>query len=94
MNKQELINEFSTKSEITKKNADKYITDIFDIIMEAVASNDPVKIIGFGTFEKKPTKGTSGIIQFGERKGETWTTEDSFKPAFKAGKQFENKVKG
>lgn len=93
MNKHEIISALSIKSEITKKDAEKHITNLLDIIMDSVANDSPVKLIGFGTFEKKPVKGTSGKIQFGERKGETWTTEDSFKVGFKAGKTFDDMVK-
>ena len=93
-NKKDLINALAEKSEITKKDAEKHITNLLDIIMESVANDETVKIIGFGSFEKKPVKGTSGKIQFGERKGETWTTEDSFKVKFSAGKLFSDKVAG
>ena len=93
MNKQQLVAELSIKSEITKKDAEKHITNLFDIIMETTSSGENVKIVGFGGFEKKPTKGSSGIIRFGDRKGETWTTEDSFKPYFNPSKAFEDAVK-
>ena len=93
MNKQELVNALSIKSEITKKSATQYVNDIFDIIMETTVSGEGVKIVGFGGFEKKPTKGSTGTIQFGDRKGETWTTEDSFKPYFNPSKAFEDAVK-
>ena len=78
---------------MSKKDALNAIETVFEVIEDTVATGESVKIIGFGTFEKKSTKGASGIIQFGDRKGETWTTEDSFKPNFKAGKSFEDKVK-
>jgi len=54
---------------------------------------EKVKIVNFGNFEKKPTKGTTGIIRFGDRKGETWTSEDSFRVGFKVGKEFADLVK-
>ena len=56
MNKQQLVAELSIKSEITKKDAEKHITNLFDIIMETTSSGENVKIVGFGGFEKKPTK--------------------------------------
>lgn len=94
MNKQELINALSVKSEITKKDAEKHITNLFNIIMDTTASGEGVKIVGFGNWEKKATKGAEGIIQFGDRKGEKWVTEDSFKPFFNPSKIFKEKVKG
>ena len=93
MNKQQLVAQLSIKSEISKKDAEKHITNLFDIIMETTSSGENVKIVGFGGFEKKPTKGSTGIIRFGDRKGETWTSEDSFKVGFKVGKEFADLVK-
>jgi len=93
MNKQQLVSALSIKSEISKKDAEKHITNLFNIIMETTASGEGVKIVSFGGFEKKPTKGTSGIIRFGDRKGETWTSVDSFKPYFNPSKAFEDAVK-
>jgi DNA-binding protein HU-beta len=94
MNKQELITALSKKSEITKKDAERHIQNLFDIIMDAVASNNPVKAIGFGIFEKEKVKGRSGIMHFGEKKGQEWKSEDSWKPVFSPGKLFVDKVKG
>ncbi|HEY8803617.1 MAG TPA: HU family DNA-binding protein [Clostridium sp.] len=93
MNKQELVNAVALKSDITKKDAERFIVDLFTVITDTVASGEKVQLVGTGTFEKKATKGTSGTIQFGDRKGETWTTEDSFKPYFNPGKAFSDKVK-
>lgn len=94
MNKQGLVNALSVKSDITKKDAEKHITNLFDIIMNTTASGEGVKIVGFGNWEKKPTKGATGIIQFGNKRGEKWVTEDSFKPFFNPSKIFKEKVKG
>ena len=94
MNKQQLVSALSIKSEISKKDAEKHITNLFNIIMETTASGEGVKIVSFGGFEKKPTKGTSGIIRFGDRKGQKWVSEDSYRVSFKAGKSFLDAVKG
>jgi len=89
----ELVSAISEKTGFSKKDTEIFLKATTDVIEDTVASGNDVKIIGFGTFEKKATKGTSGKIQFGDRKGEIWTTEDSFMPRFKAGKSFEDKVK-
>jgi len=94
MNKFELIAAVAIKGEMSKKQAEQAIQTVLDVIEETVASGEPVKIVNFGNFEKKPTKGTEGTIQFGDRKGEKWTSEDSFRVSFKAGKGFDNKIKG
>jgi len=94
MNKAELITALSKKSEITKKDAERHIQNLFDIIMDAVASDDPVKAIGFGLFKKEKVKGRSGVMHFGVKKGQEWKSEDSWKVTFSPGKLFVDKVKG
>jgi DNA-binding protein HU-beta len=94
MNKQELINEIALRTNFSKKDTEIFITAFTDTIMDTVATGDKIKIVGFGGFEKKATKGSEGIIQFGERKGEKWKTEDSYKVLFSVGKIFSDKVKG
>ena len=103
MNKQELVNTIQLKvnegiiekSDLySKVEIEKFVVAFVETVIDTVVSGESVKIVGFGTFEKKPTKGSEGTIQFGERKGEKWTTEDSFKPAFNPSKDFKEKVKG
>lgn len=94
MNKNELINTISEKTNQSKKNTEAFITAFTGTVMTTVVTGEKVQIVGFGNWEKKPTKGSEGIIQFGDRKGEKWKTEDSFKPAFNPSKLFEDKVKG
>ena len=93
MNRQELINAIAEKTGFSKKDTEISLKATLEVIEDTVASGLKVSLIGFGNFEKKPTKGTSGTIQFGDRKGETWTTEDSYKVSFSCGKQFSDKVK-
>ena len=92
MNKQQLVSALSIKSEITKKEAEKQINNLLDIIMDAVASGEKVLLVGFGGWEKKETKGREGVFK---AKGQEtpWKTEDSFKPVFNPSKAFEDKVK-
>ena len=92
MNKQQLVAELSIKSEITKKEAEKHVTNLFDIIMETVAVGEDVKVVGFGKFEKKETKGRKGVSKL-QGVEKPWKTEDSFKPYFDPSKAFEDKVK-
>jgi nucleoid DNA-binding protein len=97
MNKQDIITkmaELVVDGTGTKAGAEKYLTAFQNVVMDAVARGNYVKIVGFGTFEKKATKGSEGTIQFGDRKGQKWKTEDSFKPVFNASRIFKEKVKG
>ncbi|HEY8888926.1 MAG TPA: HU family DNA-binding protein [Clostridium sp.] len=93
MNRQELINAIAEKTGFSKKDTEISLKATLEVIEDAVTEGLKVQIVGFGSFEKKATKGTSGTIQFGDRKGETWTTEDSFKVAYSCGKAFSDKVK-
>ena len=89
MNKSELINKVSEKSDITKKDAEKAVKAVFEAISEALQEDDKVQIIGFGTFEVRHRK---------EREGRNPQTKDINKiaasntPAFKAGKQLKDLV--
>ena len=94
MNKIQLINAVAERTGFSKKDTEVIIKATTDVIEDTTATGEDVLIVGFGKFEKKVTKGATGKIQFGSRKGEMWTTEDGFKPAFSAGKQFKDKVSG
>jgi DNA-binding protein HU-beta len=50
MNKGELIEKVAKNSGLSKTDADKALSSILDAIAEAVATEDKVTLIGFGTF--------------------------------------------
>ena len=85
MNKTQFIAAVAEKSELTKKDADKAVNAVIDSIVETVANEEKVQIVGFGTFE---------VRNLSERKGrdprtnETITIPASKVPAFKVGKAF------
>lgn len=94
MTKQDLINTISGKTNQSKKDTEAFISAFTETVVDTVASGEKILLVGFGSWEKKPTKGAEGTIQFGERKGEKWVTEDSFKVSFSPSKQFKEAVKG
>ena len=51
MNKTELIAAVAEKANLSKKDADSAVNAVIDSIVEAVAANDKVQLVGFGTFE-------------------------------------------
>ena len=51
MNKTELIAAVAEKAGISKKDADSAVNAVMDTIVEAVAKQDKVQLVGFGTFE-------------------------------------------
>ena len=89
MNKTELIAVVAEKTGITKKEADVAVNAMLDTIMETVAAEDKVQLVGFGTFEVRARS---------ERKGRDPRTNSPMKiaaskaPAFKAGKAFKDVV--
>ncbi len=89
MNKAELIEKMSEKAGTTKKDAEKILNAFIESVTEAVATDDKVQLIGFGTFELRRRKARSG---HDPRTRETIEIPASNSPAFKAGKAFKDAV--
>ena len=90
MNKTELINAVAEKAEISKKDAEKAVTAALDTIVEQVAEGNDIRIVGFGTFERRERKERTGCDP---RTNEKITIPASKVPAFKAGKALKDAVK-
>lgn len=89
MNKTELIASVAEKAEMTKKDAEKSINALFASVEEALAKNDKVQIIGFGTFEVKIREERKGR---NPQTGQEITIPASKNPVFKAGKGLKDAV--
>ncbi len=89
MNKAELISAVAEKAELSKKDAEKAVTAVLDTIVENVANGEEIRIVGFGTFERRERKERSGVDP---RTKERITIAASNVPAFKAGKAFKDAV--
>lgn len=89
MNKSELIAAVSEKAELTKKDAEKAVTAVLDTIVEQVANGEEIRIVGFGTFERRERQERIGCDP---RTKEKITIAASKVPAFKAGKAFKEAV--
>lgn len=89
MNKTELITAVAQEADVTKKEAEKAVKAVVDVITESLARGERVQIIGFGTFEIRERK---------EREGHNPVTQKTIKipaskvPAFKVSKQLKEKV--
>lgn len=89
MNKSELVDSMAEKSGLTKKDSEKALNALMESIEEALANNDKVQLIGFGSFEVKQRAARKG------RNPQTMEEIDipeSKVPAFKAGKDLKDKV--
>ena len=89
MNKSELIDAVKESAGISKKDAEKAVTSLFDIIVEKVAAGEEVRVVGFGTFECHERSERVGC---NPQTKEKITIPASKVPAFKAGKAFKAAV--
>ncbi len=89
MNKSELIAAVAERSELSKKDAEKAVASVLDIIVEKVAEGEEIRLVGFGTFERRERKERIGSDP---RTNEKITIAASKAPAFKAGKAFKEAV--
>lgn len=89
MNKGELVDTISSKTAVTKKQADAVLTAAMDTIVEAVSSGDKVSLVGFGYFEPRERQAREGR---NPRTGDKLAIPATKVPAFGAGKLFKEKV--
>lgn len=89
MNKAELVSAVAEKADMSKKDAEKAVKAVFEVIEEALAQNEKVQLVGFGTFEVK---------ERAERTGRNPQTKEAIVipaarvPGFKAGKALKDAV--
>lgn len=93
MNKSDLISNVATKCGYTKKDTGAVVDAFVQTVIEAVANGDEVSIAGFGKFSAVDVAERTGIIQMGERKGETYVTPAHKTPKFKVASAFKEAVK-
>ncbi len=90
VNKSELIGLVSEKTEMAKKDVEKVVNAVIESIVDAVAKDEKVQLVGFGTFEKRHRAA---------RKGRNPATNEEITipalsvPVFKAGMAFKDMVK-
>ena len=89
MNKVELVAAVAEKAGLSKKDAEKAVAAVLDSVVEAVAKDDQVRLVGFGTFEVRARAARTGRNPLTK---ETITIPASKTPVFKAGKAFKDAV--
>lgn len=90
MNKTELINAIAEKANLTKVDAKNALDAALDAIAGALAANDKVALLGFGTFSVQEKDARTGINPRTKEKIEI-PARKAVK--FKAGADLEGKVK-
>ena len=83
MNKTELIMAVAEKANISKKDADTAVNAVIDTIVETLAKDEKVQLVGFGTFEVSERAAREGR---NPHTGEPMPIAASKAPKFKAGK--------
>ncbi len=89
MNKAELISAVAEHAGLSKKDTEKALNSVFEVIGDALAKGDKVQIAGFGGFEVKAREARTGR---NPKTGETIEIAASKAPVFKAGKGLKDKV--
>ena len=74
MNKTELVKEISNQTTLSQTDVVTVIDAFQNIVKDTVVRGDKVALTGFLTFDKKHVEAKTGVIQLGEKKGQTWTT--------------------
>ena len=74
MNKTELVKEIANQTTLSQKDVVTVIDAFQNIVKDTVVNGDKVALTGFLTFDKKHVDAKTGVIQLGEKKGQTWTT--------------------
>jgi DNA-binding protein HU-beta len=89
VNKAELIDAVADKSGMTKKDSEKAVNAVMDVIQDALTKGDKVSLVGFGTFE---------VRSRAARTGRNPQTKEEIKipatrvPAFRAGKSLKERI--
>lgn len=89
LNKADLVNAVAEKAELTKKDAEKAVNAVFASIEEALARDEKVQLVGFGTFEVRDRAQRTGR---NPKTGEEIVIPASKVPAFKPGKALKEAV--
>ena len=89
MNKSDLAVALAKKTQLSKKDAEKAISGIIDVITETMTKGEKVQLIGFGTFD---VKSRPARVARNPRTGEELNIAASKAPTFKAGKALKDQV--
>lgn len=89
MNKSELINAVAEKAALSKKDSEAAVSAVLDVIAEALAQGDEVRLVGFGTFEVKKREARMGL---NPKTKEPVPIPATKVPAFKPGKALKDIV--
>lgn len=89
MNKTEMTAALAAKTGFSKKDAEKALNAVVEVITDALVAGEKVQMVGFGAFEVKTREARTA---HNPRTGEEIQIEASKAPLFKAGKALKDAV--
>ena len=89
MTKTDLIAQVAANTEMSKKDAERAVSAMFEALGKAMAEGEKITISGFGTFEVKERAARTGK---NPATGASIEIPASKAPAFKPGKAFKDSV--
>ena len=88
MNKTQLVKELAERTSLTQKDISTVLDTFQEVVKDAVVNDDKVSLTGFLTFSKKHVDAKTGVIQLGEKKGQTWETPEKDEISVKISKSY------
>ena len=88
MNKTELVKDIANQTTLSQKDVVAVIDAFQNIVKDTVVRGDKVALTGFLTFDNKHVDAKTGVIQLGEKKGQTWTTPEKDEISVKISKSY------
>lgn len=89
MNKTELVAAIAEKAELSKKDSEKALKALIDVVTEELQKEEKVQLVGFGTFEVSKRAAREGR---NPQTGKTMKIDACKAPKFKAGKALKDAV--
>jgi DNA-binding protein HU-beta len=90
LNKAELVSAVAERTGMTKKDTEKVVNSVIDVIEEALSRDDKVSLVGFGTFEVRQRAARKGR---NPKTGEEIDIAATKVPTFRAGKALKETTK-
>lgn len=91
MNKSELVAAMAEKTELSKKDAEKALKALVDVVTEELTKGEKIQLVGFGTFDIAERAAREGR---NPQTGAAMKIPSSKAPRFKAGKALKDAVNG
>ncbi|MGI6038704.1 MAG: HU family DNA-binding protein [Clostridiales bacterium] len=91
MNKTDFVKAIAEKADFSKKDAEKALNAVLDVITEALAEGDRIQLVGFGSFEVRDRAARMG---HNPRTKEPIEIPATRLPVFKPGKALKSAVDG